>query len=59
MRSQQWSTFVRNHTSAVLASDFFVTISATFRVYFIDDVLTPCSSRVPAYFSLAARYSGY
>jgi len=50
---------VRNHTSAVLASDFFVTISATFRVYFIDDVLTPCSSRVPAYFSLAARYSGY
>ena len=26
-----WSTFVRNHASAVLACDFFVAITATFR----------------------------
>jgi len=29
--SHQWSAFVRNHASAMLACDFFVTITATFR----------------------------
>jgi putative transposase len=33
-RSQMWSTFVRNHASAVLACDFFVAITATFRVFY-------------------------
>ena len=28
--SQRWDTFVRNHASAVLACDFFVTIAASF-----------------------------
>jgi putative transposase len=28
--SQRWSTFVRNHASAVLACDFFVAVTATF-----------------------------
>jgi putative transposase len=32
-RSQPWS-FVRNHANAVLACDFFVAISATFRVFY-------------------------
>ncbi len=31
-RSQTWSTFVRNHASAVLACDFFVAVTASFRV---------------------------
>ena len=30
---QRWSTFVRNHASAMLACDFFVTITARFRMY--------------------------
>src|SRR4029453_2568980 len=29
-RSQTWSTFVRNHASAVLACDFCVAVTATF-----------------------------
>ena len=29
--SQRWSTFVRNHADAMLACDFFVTITAGFR----------------------------
>src|SRR5262245_43839892 len=31
-RSQRWSAFVRNHASAVLACDFFVAVTAPFRV---------------------------
>jgi hypothetical protein len=42
-RSQRWSTFVRNHASAVLACDFFVVVAATFRVY----SSTARSRRVP------------
>jgi putative transposase len=38
-RSQLWSTFVRNHASAVLACDFFVAISATFRLFYVFVVL--------------------
>jgi hypothetical protein len=38
-RSQMWSTFVRNHASAVLACDFFGAVSATFRVFYVFVVL--------------------
>src|SRR5262249_52950945 len=38
-RSPQWSTFVRNHATAVLACDFFVAISATFRAFYVFVVL--------------------
>ena len=38
-RSQTWSTFVRNHASAVIACDFFVAITATFRVLYVFVVL--------------------
>jgi transposase InsO family protein len=38
-RSQRWSTFVRNHARAVLACDFCVTITATFRVVYVFVVL--------------------
>jgi putative transposase len=34
-RPPTWSTFVRNHASVVLACDFFVTITATFRVLYV------------------------
>src|SRR5262249_22512838 len=38
-RSPLWSTFVRNHATAVLACDFFVAISATFRALYVFEVL--------------------
>jgi hypothetical protein len=33
--SQTWSTFVRNHAAEILACDFFVTVTATFRLVFV------------------------
>jgi putative transposase len=46
VRSQTWSTFVRNHASAVLACDFFVTVTATFRVLYVFVVLEVGSRRI-------------
>jgi len=45
-RSQMWSTFVRNHASAVLACDFFVAVTATFRVFYIFVVLEVGTRRI-------------
>ena len=45
-RSQTWSTFVRNHASAVLACDFFVTVTATFRVLYVFVVLEVGTRRI-------------
>jgi transposase InsO family protein len=32
---QHWSTFVRNHAKAIVACDFFVAVTATFRVLYV------------------------
>ena len=32
---QTWSTFVRNHAAEILACDFFVSVTATFRLVFV------------------------
>ena len=45
-RSQTWTTFVRNHASAVLACDFFVTVTATFRVLYVFVVLEVGTRRI-------------
>src|SRR6267143_3991719 len=45
-RSQAWSTFVRNHASAVLACDFFVAVTATFRVWYVFVVLEVGTRRI-------------
>ena len=37
--TQAWSTFVRNHARSVLASDFFVVVTATFRLVYVFVVL--------------------
>jgi putative transposase len=34
-RDQRWATFVRNHAKAVVACDFFVSVSATIRVFYV------------------------
>jgi putative transposase len=44
--SQTWSTFVRNHARAMLACDFFVAITATFRVVYVFVVLEVGTRRV-------------
>ena len=32
---QRWSTFLRNHAKAIVACDFFVTVTATFRLFYV------------------------
>ena len=44
--SSQWGTFVRNHATAVLACDFFVAISATFRTFYVFVVLDVGTRRI-------------
>jgi putative transposase len=44
--SQTWSSFVRNHARAVLACDFFVTVTATFRVLHVFVVLEVGTRRI-------------
>jgi hypothetical protein len=44
--TQAWSTFVRNHTRSVLASDFFVVVTATFRLLYVFVVLEVGSRRI-------------
>jgi putative transposase len=44
--SQAWSSFVRNHARAVLACDFFVTATATFRVLYVFVVLEVGTRRI-------------
>jgi putative transposase len=46
LSSQRWSTFVRNHTHATLACDFFVTITATFRTLYAFVVLDVGTRRI-------------
>src|SRR5262244_2718310 len=33
--SKRWMTFVRNHAKAIIAADFFVVVTATFRVLYV------------------------
>ena len=45
-RSQRWSTFVRNHAQAILACDFFVTVTATFRMLYVLVIMEVGSRRI-------------
>jgi transposase InsO family protein len=44
--TQGWSTFVRNHGRCVLASDFFVVVTATFRILYVFVVLEVGTRRI-------------
>jgi len=44
--TQAWSTFVRNHARSVLASDFFVVVTATFRILCVFVVLEVGTRRI-------------
>jgi putative transposase len=43
---QAWATFVRNHSRSVLACDFFVVVTATFRVVYVFMVLEIGTRRI-------------
>jgi hypothetical protein len=45
-RSQLWSTFVRNHAQAILACDFFVTVTANFRMLYVLVIMEVGSRRI-------------
>src|SRR5258708_23636776 len=44
--SHRWSTFVHNHAEAVLACDFFVTITARFRTLYVFVILDVGTRRI-------------
>jgi putative transposase len=44
--SQRWATFVRNHATEVLACDFFITVTAGFRIIYVFVVLDIGTRRI-------------
>jgi putative transposase len=44
--SQAWSTFVRNHARSVLACDYFVAVTASFRVVYVFVVMEVGTRRI-------------
>jgi transposase InsO family protein len=44
--TQAWSTFARNHARRVLASDFFIVVTATFRILYVFVVLEIGTRRI-------------
>src|SRR5262250_1050926 len=42
----RWMTFVRNHAKAIVASDFFVVVTATFRLIYVFVIIELASRRV-------------
>ncbi len=45
-RDQRWSTFVRNHASTILACDFCVVVTATFRLLYVLVVIEHQTRRI-------------
>jgi transposase InsO family protein len=43
---QRWSAFVRNHAQGIVACDFFISITATFRVVFVFVAMEVGSRRI-------------
>ncbi len=46
VQSQRWATFVRNHAQAIVACDFCVAITATFRLLYVFVVMEHASRRL-------------
>jgi len=52
--SQRWMTFVRNHAQAILACDFFVTVTANFRLLYVFVIMEVGTRRI-AHFNVTAH----
>ena len=46
MSSQHWRTFVRNHATAIIACDFCVVVTATFRLLYVFVVMEHATRRM-------------
>jgi putative transposase len=46
MPSQRWRTFVRNHATAIIACDFCVVVTATFRLLYVFVVMEHATRRI-------------
>src|SRR5438093_1777813 len=46
MTSQRWMTFVRNHAKAIIACDFFIVVTATFRLVYVFVIMEVGSRRI-------------
>jgi putative transposase len=47
--SQRWQTFVRNHAQAIVACDFCVVVTATFRLLYVFVVMEHATRRMLHY----------
>ena len=54
VKTQRWKTFVHNHATAIVACDFFVSVTATFRVLYVF-VAMEVSSRRILHFNVTAH----
>jgi transposase InsO family protein len=45
-QSQRWSTFIRNHAQGIVACDFCVVVTATFRILYVFVVIEHASRRL-------------
>jgi putative transposase len=52
--SQRWMTFVRNHAQAILACDFFTTVTASFRVLYVFVIMEVGTRRI-THFNVTAH----
>lgn len=52
--SQRWMTFVRNHAQAILACDFFVAVTARFRMLYVLVIMEVGTRRI-AHFNVTAH----
>jgi hypothetical protein len=43
---QRWSTFLKNHARAIIACDFFITVTSTFRLLYVFVVMEHSSRRL-------------
>jgi transposase InsO family protein len=53
---QRWSTFLKNHAKAILACDFFIAVTATFRMLYVFVVIEHGSRRLK-HFAVTAHPS--
>jgi hypothetical protein len=52
---QRWMAFVRNHAKAIVASDFFVVVTATFQLVYVFVIIEVVTRRVVHSTSLDIR----
>src|SRR5262244_2413753 len=52
--SQRWATFVRTHAQGILACDFFVTVTVSFRVLYVFVIMEVKRRRI-AHFNITAH----